>query len=99
LRYYNTVIVDFACAETERIFNGQRSRRLPQDIQQTARRKLGYLQFAGRLDDLRMPPGNRLEALRGDRAGQYSIRINQQWRIFFLWRAGNAEQVQIVDYH
>jgi proteic killer suppression protein len=93
------VIVDFACEETERIFNGQRSRRLPQDIQQTARRKLSYVQFAERLDDLRMPPGNRLEALKGDRVGQYSIRINQQWRICFTWSDGNAHRVEIVDYH
>jgi proteic killer suppression protein len=93
------VIVTFACAETERIFRGERSRRLPPDIQNTARRKLEYLHRARRLDDLRMPPGNRLEALKGERKGQHSIRVNDQWRICFEWRDGNAEQVEIVDYH
>jgi toxin HigB-1 len=92
------VITSFACAETERIFRGERSRKLPSDIQNTARRKLEYLHRARTLNDLRMPPGNRLEALRGDREGQHSIRVNQKWRICFVW-SGNAEQVQIVDYH
>lgn len=92
------MISSFACPETERIFRGERSRKLPPEIQNTARRKLEYLHRARTLDDLRMPPGNRLEALRGDRAGQHSIRVNKQWRICFLW-TGNAEQVQIVDYH
>lgn len=93
------MIVTFACAETERIFHGERSRRLPQDIQNTARRKLEYLHRARRLDDLRMPPGNRLEALAGNRKGQFSIRVNDQWRICFEWRDGNAAQAEIVDYH
>jgi proteic killer suppression protein len=93
------VIVSFACEETERIFNGERSRRLPSDIQQTARRKLSYLNLAERLDDLRMPPGNRLEALKGNRAGQHSIRINDKWRVCFVWQSGNATLVEIVDYH
>ena len=93
------MIVTFACAETERIFRGERSRRLPPDIQNTARRKLEYLHRARRIDDLRMPPGNRLEALAGDRKGQHSVRVNDQWRIFFAWREGNAEQVEIVDDH
>ena len=93
------MIVTFACEETERVFRGERSRRLPLDIQNTARRKLEYLQHARALDDLRMPPGNRLEALKGDRKGQHSIRINNQWRICFEWRGGNAEKVEIVDYH
>jgi proteic killer suppression protein len=93
------VIVTFACAETERIFHGERSRRLPPDIQNTARRKLEYLHRARRLDDLRMPPGNRLEALAGNRKGQHSIRVNGQWRICFVWHEGNAAQVEIVDYH
>lgn len=74
-------------------------RRLPPEIQPVARRKLRYLDAARRLDDLRAPPANRLEALRGDRAGQYSIRINDKWRICFRWRDGNAVDVEIVDYH
>lgn len=93
------MIVSFACVETERIFRGERSRRLPHDIQNTARRKLEYLHRARLLNDLRMPPGNRLEALAGNRKGQHSIRVNDQWRICFVWRDGSAEQVEIVDYH
>jgi proteic killer suppression protein len=93
------VITAFACGETERIFRGERSRKLPPDIQNTARRKLEYLHRARRLADLLAPPGNRLEALKGDRAGRYSIRINAQWRICFVWRGADAEQVKIVDYH
>jgi toxin HigB-1 len=93
------VIVSFACGETEAIFRGRRSRRLPQNVQNTARRKLEYLYRARTLDDLRMPPGNRLEALKGDRSGQYSIRVNDQWRICFQWRNGNALSVEIIDYH
>lgn len=93
------MIVTFACAETERIFRGERSRRLPPGIHNTARRKLEYLHRARRLDDLRMPPGNRLEAPAGGRKGQHSIRINDQWRICFEWHDGNAAQVEIVDYH
>ncbi len=93
------MIVSFACAETERIFRGERSRRFPPDIQNTARRKLEYLHRARLLNDLRMPPGNRLEALAGGRKGQHSIRVNDQWRICFVWREGNAERVEIVDYH
>jgi toxin HigB-1 len=93
------VITGFACGETERVFRGERSRKLPPDIQNTARRKLEYLHRARTLRDLLVPPGNRLEALRGGRAGQHSIRINDQWRICFIWRDGNAERVEIVDYH
>ena len=93
------MIVGFACAETVRVFRGERSRRLPADIQNTARRKLEYLHRARTLQDLRMPPGNRLEPLYGDRAGQHSIRVNDQWRVCFVWRDGNADQVEIVDYH
>ena len=93
------MIVSFACAETEGVFRGQRSRRLPPDIQNTARRKLEYLHRARVLNDLRMPPGNRLEALKGSRAGQHGIRINDQWRICFEWVDGAAERVEIVDYH
>jgi len=93
------VIISFRCAETELIFKGERSRKLPPDIQNTARRKLEYLHRARRLLDLQAPPGNRLEALKGDRKGQHSIRINDQWRICFVWNEGNAEKVEIVDYH
>jgi toxin HigB-1 len=93
------VIVSFDCAETERIFRGERSRQFPPDIQNTARRKLEYLHRARTLNDLRMPPGNRLEALKGDRKGRHSIRINDQWRICFEWQGGNAGKVEIVDYH
>jgi len=85
--------------ETERIWRGGRSQRLPQDIQQVARRKLRMLNNARSLEDLRIPPANRLEALKGDRIGQYSIRINDQWRICFVWQQGDALDVEIVDYH
>lgn len=75
------------------------SRKLPRDIQQTAMRKLWMLDAAYTLQDLRIPPGNRLERLKGDRSGQHSIRINQQWRICFRWHDGNAYDVEIIDYH
>jgi toxin HigB-1 len=81
------------------IWSGEGSRRLPQDIQQVARRKLRMLNNAHALDDLRIPPANRLEAMRGDRKGQHSIRINDQWRICFVWKEGDAHAVEIVDYH
>jgi proteic killer suppression protein len=93
------VIRRFACAETERGFHGERSRRLPPDIQNTAWRKLEYLHRARTLQDLRLPPGNRLETLKGDRVGQHSIRINDQWRICYRWHEGNAESVEVADYH
>ena len=93
------MIVGFGDRETERVWNGRRSGKLPGDIQDTALRKLRMLDAADRLDDLRVPPGNRLEALRGSRAGQHSIRINDQWRICFRWGQGGAWDVQIVDYH
>jgi toxin HigB-1 len=93
------MIVTFGDGETERIWRGLRSRRLPFDIQSVALRKLRLLNAARRLEDLRVPPGNRLEALKGDRAGQWSIRINDQWRICFRWTQGGAEKVEIVDYH
>jgi proteic killer suppression protein len=93
------MIVGFRDGETEKIWSGLRSRRLPFGIQATALRKLRLLNAARRLDDLRMPPGNRLEALKRDRAGQWSIRINDQWRICFRWTQGGAEGVEIVDYH
>jgi len=93
------VIKNFANAETEKIWNEERSRRLPQDIQQRALNKLAVLSQARDLNDLRVPPANRLEALSGNRKGQHSIRINQQWRICFRWEAGDAYDVEIVDYH
>ena len=93
------VIHSFKCKETEKLFNGRFSSRLPQPIQRLAARKLSYLDSTGDIEDLRVPPGNRLEALRDDRAGQHSIRINDQWRICFVWRDNNAYDVEIVDYH
>jgi proteic killer suppression protein len=93
------MIVSFRDRETDRIWRGDYSRRLPSDIQAVALRKLRLLNSARRLDDLRVPPANRLEALGGSRRGQHSIRINDQWRICFVWRDGHAHQVEIVDYH
>ena len=93
------MIKSFASRETEKIFRGKVSKKLPFDIQRTARRKLLYLDDAVDLQDLLAPPGNRLEKLRGDRAGQYSIRINDQWRICFEWVGTEAREVEIVDYH
>lgn len=93
------MIASFCCKETERIFDGFVSRRLPQDIQSIARRKLRQIEAAERLDDLRVPPSNRLEPLSGKREGQHSIRVNQQWRICFIWNEGRAENVEICDYH
>jgi proteic killer suppression protein len=93
------MIGSFATKETERIFKGQLSRKLPTNIQKTARRKLLYLHDAEDLQDLIAPPGNRLEKLRGDREGQHSIRINDQWRICFRWENNRAFDVEIVDYH
>jgi len=94
-----TVIRSFRASETERIWRGEASRRLPIEIQTVARRKLRMLNNAVALQDLRVPPANRLEALRGDRKGQHSIRVNDQYRICFVWRLGGAEDVEIVDYH
>ena len=93
------MIRHFACAETERLFRDESSRRLPNQIQHVARRKLLLLDQAQRLDDLRAPPGNRLEALKGNRVGQHSIRVNDQWRVCFRWQNGDAFDVEIVDYH
>ena len=93
------MIQSFKEAETEKIFNRVRSRKLPEDIQQTALRKLRMLNNARTINDLRIPPANRLEKLVGERAGQYSIRINDQWRICFEWQDDNAYNVEIVDYH
>ena len=93
------MILSFRDTETARIWSGERSRRLPSDIQNVALRNLRWLNRARMLNDLRMPPGNRLEALKGDRSGQHSIRINDQWRICFVWAAGGPRDVEIVDYH
>jgi proteic killer suppression protein len=93
------MIKSFRSRETEKIWNGNRSKRLPQSIQQIARRKLRMLNNARSINDLRVPPANRLEALRGNRKGQHSIRINDQWRICFIWMDGDAINVEIVDYH
>ena len=93
------MIKGFAARETDRIWQGGRSRRLPSDIQRSALRKLRSLDSAEHLEDLRSPPGNRLERLSGDREGQYAIRINQQWRICFRWSDGHAYDVEICDYH
>lgn len=93
------MIENFVDAETEKIFQGIVSKKLPRDIQKTARRKLLYLEDAENLQDLLAPPGNRLEKLHGDRAGQHSIRINDQWRICFEWEQGRVKEVEIVDYH
>jgi toxin HigB-1 len=93
------VIESFESKETEKIFLGQLSKKLPLEIQHTARRKLLYLDSANDLQDLQAPPGNKLEKLKGDRAGQYSIRINDQWRICFEWFGNKARNVEIVDYH
>jgi proteic killer suppression protein len=93
------MIRGFRCRHTECVFRRERPRHIPASIHQRAYRKLVMLHAATALEDLRLPPGNRLEALRGDRAGQHSIRVNQQWRICFVWREGNAHDVEIVDYH
>ena len=93
------MIRSFHDRETAKVWDGERSRRLPGDIQGVALRKLAALDAAERLDDLRMPPGNRLEALKDDRIGQHSVRINQQWRICFRWTDGGCEDVEICDYH
>ncbi|HZS64544.1 MAG TPA: type II toxin-antitoxin system RelE/ParE family toxin [Xanthobacteraceae bacterium] len=93
------MVVRFRDAATEAIWNGRRSRGLPPDIQPTALRKRRLINNARTLGDLRVPPGNRLEALSKNRRGQHSIRIDDQWRICFIWRDGHAHEVEIVDYH
>ncbi|HET8577209.1 MAG TPA: type II toxin-antitoxin system RelE/ParE family toxin [Methylomirabilota bacterium] len=93
------MIRSFRNRETEQVFRRERARRLSLDLQRIAQRKLVMLDAAESLQDLRVPPGNRLERLSGDREGQHSIRINDQWRVCFRWRDGDAHDVEIVDYH
>ncbi|VAW04062.1 Toxin HigB [hydrothermal vent metagenome] len=93
------MIQSFADPETELIWSGRRSRKLPPDVQSVALRRLRMLNQARVLQDMRVPPGNRLEALKGSRKGQHSIRINNQWRICFKWQDGGPSNVEIVDYH
>ena len=93
------MIVDFKCDETRKIFDREYSKKLPSDIQQVIYRKLLMLDAARALDDLRIPPANRLEKLSGNRAGQYSIRVNRKFRICFTWEEGRVSEVEVVDYH
>jgi proteic killer suppression protein len=93
------MIVSFRDKETERLWRSGRSRRLPSDLQRRAFKRLAILNAAVTLDNLKVPPGNQLEALRGNRAGQNSIRVNDQYRVCFVWRDGNAFEAEIVDYH
>jgi proteic killer suppression protein len=93
------VIASFACRKTERLWNRRRDHGLPPQIESVALRKLTQIHRSQELRDLQVPPGNRLEALKGDRAGQYSIRINDQWRICFRWPGEDVYDVAIVDYH
>ncbi len=93
------MIRSFRDADTQRVFRRERSRRLPPDVQRRAHRKLLLLDAAEALQDLRIPPGNRLERLSGDRAGQHSIRVNDQWRLCFRWARNDAADVEITDYH
>ena len=93
------MIESFKCKETKKLFDRQYSKKLPQSIQRVATRKLWMLDAAAQLSDLRVPPNNQLEALKGNRKGQHSIRINKQWRICFKWKAGQAKDVEIIDYH
>jgi proteic killer suppression protein len=93
------VIKGFGNRDTERLFHREPVRRYPADLRRVMLRKLVAVDAAEALDDLRVPPGNRLEKLKGDRAGQHSIRVNAQWRVCFQWQDGNAHEVEIVDYH
>ena len=100
LRYILILMIKtFANKATAAVFANERERKLPPDVLQVARRKLDMLDKAERLDDLRVPPGNRLEALRGDRSGLFSLRINSQWRLCFRFENGHAYDVEIIDYH
>ena len=93
------MITDFHDEETRKVWLGEFSRHLPNQIQQVARRKLRMIHNAQRVEDLRIPPNNRLEALKGGRIGQWSVRINDQWRVCFAWNDGQASRVEICDYH
>ena len=93
------MIKSFRDTNTERVFNRELVKKFPREIQQPAFMRLNAIDAAVRLEDLRLPPSNRLESLKGDRKGEHSVRINDQWRICFLWRDGHAERVEIVDYH
>lgn len=93
------MIKNFKCKETEKLFKRHFIKKLPADIHRIALRKLVMIDAATAIDTLKVPPGNRLEALKGDRKGQHSIRINAKWRICFIWNDGNAFDVEIVDYH
>ena len=99
MRYDFAVIQSFGDADTERVWRRERVRRFGSDLQRMANRELLIIDAAEKLNDLRVPPGNRLERLRGDRAGQYSIRINDQWRICFIWTPASAAVVEITNYH
>ncbi len=93
------MIKNFACNQAEKIFNREFSERLPLAIQRVATKKLWMINAAENINDLRVPPANHLEQLKGERKGQYSIRINERWRICFEWKDGNVYEVEIVDYH
>jgi toxin HigB-1 len=93
------VIQSFRDKDTEKLCRRERSKAVPQDVQRVALRKLAQLDAAAGLQDLKVPPGNRLEALSGNRTGQFSVRINDQWRVCFVWKDGHAHEVEIVDYH
>jgi proteic killer suppression protein len=93
------MIESFKDKEAAKLFRRERSKKLPQEIQNTAMRKLWMLDAAITLSDLKVPPNNQLEALKGDRKGQHSIRVNRQWRICFIWHEGHATNVEIIDYH
>ena len=93
------MIRSFKCKETEGIFRLERSKKFPREMQQLALRKLKMINRSESINDLRIPPANRLEKLRGDRKGQWSIRINDRWRICFEWKSGDAYKVEIIDYH
>lgn len=93
------MIRSFRGKDTEKLFRRERSKAVPPDVRRVALRKLAQVDAAANIQDLKVPPGNRLEALSGDRTGQFSIRINEQWRVCFVWKDGHAHEVEIVDYH